>query len=138
MICRPRACAIELEIMVWWAPESTIANANEVPTPSLITGCLLSQIRACLASWRPIFTAQSGMGLKVGISDTNMGPLPTMGWAMLGVSGSTYGCPAPPIGAVAKPGNVYSTGDYIGSCPEVTGSYPEAAGSYPVAAGTGG
>ena len=125
-------------MMIWWAPESTIANANEVPTPSSITGCPLSQIRARLISRRPIFTAQSGMGLKVGISDTNVGPLPIMGWAMLGVSASTYGCPAPPIGAVANPENTYSTGDCIASCPGFTGSYPKAAGSYPVAAATGG
>ena len=77
------------------------------------------------------------MGVKVSISDTNVGPLPMMGWVMLGVSASTYGCPGPPIGAVANPGNVYATGDYISNCPKVTGSYPEAAGSYPVAAGTG-
>ena len=78
------------------------------------------------------------MGRKVGMLDTNVGPLPTMGWAMFGVSASTYECPTPPIGAVANPGNIYATGDYIGSCPEGTGSYSEATGSYPVAAGTGG
>ena len=77
------------------------------------------------------------MGLRVGISEMKVGPLPTMGWVMLGVSASTYGCPAPPIGAVADPGNIYATGFYIVNCPEVTGSYLEAVRSYPVAAGTG-
>ena len=77
------------------------------------------------------------MGLKVGMSDTNVGPLPKMGWVMLGVSASTYGCPAPPIGTVANPGNIYVTDDYSGSYLEVTGGYPVAAGSYPVAVCTG-
>ena len=77
------------------------------------------------------------MGLKVGMSDTNIGPLPPMGWAMLGVSAGTYGCPAPPIGTVANPRNIYVTGNYIGSYLGVTGGCPVAAGSYPVVAGTG-
>ena len=76
------------------------------------------------------------MGLKAGISDTNVGSLPPMGWAMLGVSASTYGCPAPPIGTVANPGNVYAMSSCIRSCPVVAGSYPVAAGSYLVTAGT--
>ena len=54
----------------------------------------------------------------------------------MGVSASTYGCPAPPIGAVINPGNVYAAGNYIGSYPVVVGSYPVATGSYSVAAGT--
>ena len=130
---------MELDIIVWWAPESTIANANEVPTPISIIGYPLSQIRALLPSLRPIFTAHSGIGLRVGISDTNVGPLPLMGWAMLGVSANTYGCPAPPSGG--NPGNVcaaafpWFSGD-IGSCPVATGSYPVAAGNCPVAVGS--
>ena len=63
-------------------------------------------------------------------------PLLCGGLAVQGTS--PYRCPAPPIGPVASPGNVYATGDYIGSFSVVTGGYLVAAGSYPVASSTGG